>query len=167
MATTYFSLKFNQDARVRILSVGEENEKGNALVKAAIPRLTETLGPSFLGAVEGRDLFNGLADVILADGFAGNVALKTAEGTFKATAEFSKDYPLLALLAVPLGLVLKRKLDPNQYGGAPLLGTEKAVCIIGHGNSTTTGAFNAIRSARDCVRLGLCQAIAEKMAPKP
>ncbi len=142
--------------RVGLLSIGEEDSKGNALSKETLPLLRALHGEHlycFLGNVEGRDLFNGRADVIVCDGFVGNVALKTMEGLGKLVSESLKQ-TLKSTITSQVGALLSRKafrnfkkrLDYSEYGGAPLLGVRGA-CIIGHGSSNDHAILNAIRVA--------------------
>ena len=142
--------------RVGLLSIGEEDSKGNALSKETLPLLRALHGEHlycFLGNVEGRDLFNGRADVIVCDGFVGNVALKTMEGLGRLVSESLKQ-TLKSTITSQVGALLSRKafrnfkkrLDYSEYGGAPLLGVRGA-CIIGHGSSNDHAILNAIRVA--------------------
>ncbi|OFX13335.1 MAG: phosphate acyltransferase [Armatimonadetes bacterium RBG_16_58_9] len=152
--------------RVALLSVGEEKSKGSELIKAAHEILAAG-SLNFVGNVEGRDLFSGAADVIVADGFAGNVALKTAEGLVEYVVQVIKDdlrsHPLawipIALLT-PAMSRLRTKLDYSEYGGAPLLGLN-GVCIIGHGRSKARAVANAVRAAKEAVTGGVVAAIKE------
>lgn len=138
--------------RVGLLSVGEEESKGNELTKEAYP-LLKALPIDFIGNVEGRDLYNGNADVIVCDGFIGNVALKVSEGLVEAMRFLLKE-SLQSTISSQVGALLSRKafadfkkrLDYSEYGGAPLLGV-KGVCIIGHGSSNSNAIKNAIRVA--------------------
>jgi glycerol-3-phosphate acyltransferase PlsX len=138
--------------RVGLLSVGEEESKGNELTKEA-HALLKQLPLNFIGNVEGRDLYNGQADVIVCDGFVGNVALKTSEGLVEAVRFLLKE-SLQSTITSQVGAILskrafadfKRRLDYSEYGGAPLLGV-KGVCIIGHGSSNANAIKNAIRVA--------------------
>lgn len=142
--------------RVGLLSIGEEDSKGNALTRETLP-LLRALGQDrlyhFIGNVEGRDLFNGRCDVVVCDGFVGNVALKTSEGIAKLVSDSLKQ-TLKATITSQVGALLsrkafknfKRRLDYSEYGGAPLLGVRGA-CIIGHGSSNETAILNAIRVA--------------------
>lgn len=140
--------------RVGILSIGEEEHKGNALVHAATPILKQ-LPIHFIGNVEGRDLYTGLADVIVCDGFIGNVALKVSEGLIEVIKQMLKE-SLNATITRQVGAVLakngfaefKRRTDYSEYGGAPLLGV-KGVCIICHGRSNANAIKNAIRVAAE------------------
>jgi phosphate acyltransferase len=140
--------------RVGILSIGEEEHKGNALVHATTPLLKE-LPIHFVGNVEGRDLYTGLADVIVCDGFIGNVALKVSEGLIEVFKHMMKE-SLSSTIVRQVGAVLakngfaelKRRTDYSEYGGAPLLGV-KGVCIICHGRSNPNAIKNAIRVAAE------------------
>ncbi len=124
--------------RVGLLSVGEEKSKGNEIVRAAHAKLAR-LPIRFIGNVEGRDLFSGEADVVVADGFAGNVALKTAEGLAEflksLVTQDIKSHPLTwlpAVMLLPFRNRLRKMTDYSEHGGAPLLGID-GVCMIGHG----------------------------------
>jgi glycerol-3-phosphate acyltransferase PlsX len=138
--------------RVGLLSVGEEESKGNELTKETFPLLKE-LPLNFIGNVEGRDLYNGHSDVIVCDGFVGNVALKISEGLVEAVRFLLKE-SLKSTISSQMGALLsrqaftdfKKRLDYSEYGGAPLLGI-KGVCIIGHGSSNSNAIKNAIRVA--------------------
>ncbi|AFL90281.1 phosphate:acyl-(acyl carrier protein) acyltransferase [Terriglobus roseus DSM 18391] len=142
--------------RVGLLSIGEEDSKGNALTRETLPLLRALEGEQiyhFIGNVEGRDLFNGRCDVVVCDGFVGNVAIKTTEGVAKLVSEILKQ-TLKATITSQVGALLsrkafknfKRRLDYSEYGGAPLLGVRGA-CIIGHGSSNEIAILNAIRVA--------------------
>jgi glycerol-3-phosphate acyltransferase PlsX len=143
-----------QDPRVGLLSIGEEEGKGNELTKETYRVLKET-GLNFMGNAEGRDVFNGNADVVVCDGFIGNVVLKAGEalGEFvsktlreEMTRSFSRK--IGALLAKSAFADLKKRMDYSEYGGAPLLGV-KGGCIVCHGRSNAKAIKNAIRVARD------------------
>jgi len=157
------------DPGVGILSIGEEEHKGNELTREA-SRLLKQLPIRFLGNVEGRDLYSGLADVIVCDGFTGNVALKVSEGlvqTIKAMLRESLD----ANLARRIGYVLARqafedfrkRVDYSEYGGAPLLGV-KGVSIICHGNSNPNAIKNAVRVAAEFTEGGVNQRIEQMLS---
>ncbi len=139
---------------VALLSNGEEPGKGDALRKAAWPLLAEVKG--WVGNVEGRDLLRASADVIVTDGFTGNVALKTVEGALAGLAGMVfgvLDEPAWASVADALKLRMLEAaapLLPDNTGGALLLGVD-GVCIISHGASSATAIVNAVRVARDCV----------------
>ncbi len=140
--------------RVGVLSVGEEETKGNDLTRSAFA-LLKKLPLNFIGNVEGRDLYNGNVDVIVCDGFVGNVALKVSEGLVSVVRSILKE-SLGATVTRQVGFLLSRKafddfkkrLDYSEYGGAPLLGV-KGVCIVGHGSSNATAIKNAIRVAAE------------------
>jgi glycerol-3-phosphate acyltransferase PlsX len=142
----------NQSPRVGLLSIGEEEHKGNELTRAAWP-LLRTLPINFIGNVEGGDLYSGKADVIVCDGFMGNVALKVSEGVIEVIVKMLKE-SLQGSIRAQMGYLLasralkgfKRRLDYSEYGGAPLLGV-KGVCIICHGRSNANAIKNAIRVA--------------------
>ena len=136
--------------RVGLLSIGEEDSKGNAQTRETLPLLRAS-SMNFIGNVEGRDLFNGRADVIVCDGFVGNVALKTGEGLAKLVSSSLKE-SLRSTVTSQLGALLsqkafksfKKRLDYTEYGGAPLLGV-CGVCIVGHGSSNEKAILNGIR----------------------
>jgi phosphate acyltransferase len=138
--------------RVGLLSIGEEEGKGNELTREAYTLLRQ-LPMNFAGNVEGRDLYNGAVDVIVCDGFIGNVALKVSEGLV-STVRFLLKESLKSTISSQVGFLLsrrafddfKKRLDYAEYGGAPLLGL-KGVCIVGHGSSNATAIKNAIRVA--------------------
>jgi phosphate acyltransferase len=143
--------------RVALLTVGEEQGKGTALVVDAGAALAEAEGIDFAGNVEGRDLPAGSADVVVADGFTGNVALKTMEGTASEVAgavrSAAGSNPISALgglLLRPALGGLRRRLDPDQTGGAMLLGL-RGVAVVGHGSSSGDGIANAVRLAARAV----------------
>jgi phosphate acyltransferase len=139
--------------RVGLLSVGEEPKKGSAAVVGAHNELAAADGIDFVGNVEGRDLLGEAADVIVTDGFTGNVALKTIEGTAKtvggAVSSAARSNPIAAvgglLLRTALGGV-RRQMDPDSTGGAILLGL-RGVAVVGHGSSGPDGVANAVRLA--------------------
>ena len=141
--------------RVGLLSIGEEPTKGNDLTKAAHSALRRT-DLNFIGNVEGRDLFTGIADVVVADGFVGNVALKASEGIADFILSQLKELQNRKLLRIPLFFLkaaltdLKNEFDYAQYGGAPLLGVN-GVSIVGHGRSKAKAVSNAIRAAKEAV----------------
>jgi phosphate acyltransferase len=141
------------EPRVALLSVGEEQKKGTPIVIDAHAELAGLDGIDFIGNVEGRDLLTGRADVIVTDGFTGNVALKTLEGTAKAVgaavSDAARSNPVAAvggLLLRPALGGLRRELDPDTTGGAILLGL-RGVAVVAHGSSGPEGVANAIRLA--------------------
>jgi glycerol-3-phosphate acyltransferase PlsX len=143
-----------ENPRVGLLSIGEEEHKGNEVTRAATP-LLKNLPINFIGNVEGRDIYSGKADVIVCDGFIGNVALKVSEGLVEMIKEMLHE-SLEATIARKIGYVLsraaytdfRRRVDYSEYGGAPLLGV-KGVCIICHGRSNANAIRNAIRVAAE------------------
>ncbi len=144
----------NPNPRVGLLSIGEEATKGNELTKEAFKLLTET-NLNFIGNVEGRDIMMGKADVIVCDGFIGNVVLKTSEAVAEAIGSLLRENvggnPLRRagyLLMRPAFRALKRKMDYAEYGGAPLLGVN-GISIISHGRSSDRAVKNAIRVAME------------------
>jgi glycerol-3-phosphate acyltransferase PlsX len=143
--------------RVGLLSVGEEAGKGREEVVAAHEILSAAPGIEFAGNVEGRDLPGGIADVVVTDGFTGNVALKLMEGTAKtvtgAIRDAARSNPLAALgglLMRPALGGLRRELHPDTTGGAILLGL-RGIAVVGHGSSGAEGIANAVRLAARCV----------------
>ncbi len=140
--------------RVGLMSVGEEESKGTDLIKEVHKSLKE-LSLNFIGNVEGRDIYNGRADVIVCDGFTGNVALKTSEGLIEAVLKLLRD-ELSSNMQAKLGALLsqrsfkrlRKRLDYSEYGGAPLIGL-RAVTIICHGRSSGNAIKNAIRVAKE------------------
>lgn len=142
--------------RVGLMSIGEEKGKGNDLVRQAFDRLQES-PLRFVGNVEGKDLFSGAADVVVSDGFTGNVALKVAEGVVESMVSMARHEITKNIFAKIGYLLMKRhlkkiykKVDYSEYGGAQLLGLN-GVCIIGHGRSSPAAVRNAILRAREFV----------------
>lgn len=156
--------------RVGLLSVGEEDSKGNALSKETLPLLRE-LPINFVGNVEGRDLFGAHVDVAVCDGFVGNVAIKTIEGLAKLISDELRK-SLKATITSQVGALLskrafnnfKRRLDYSEYGGAPLLGVRGA-CIIGHGSSNEKAIMNAVRVAVQFAQADVTHAIEAALRP--
>jgi glycerol-3-phosphate acyltransferase PlsX len=143
--------------RVGLLSIGEEESKGNELTRETFKELEDEASLNFIGNVEGRDVFNGNSDVIVCDGFTGNVALKISESVAETIfhllrEELGRDLRgrTGSLLLLPAFRRFKRRIDPAEYGGAPLLGVN-GVCVISHGRSTGKAIKNAIRVAGECV----------------
>ncbi len=146
--------------RVAILSNGEESGKGNELVRNTYPLLTDS-ALNFIGNVEGKELFGGAADVVVTDGFTGNILLKSSEAVAKLITdtlkEFLKSNPISmlgALLAKSSFTKIKALLDPDDVGAAPLLGVNGLV-FIGHGRSNAHALVSAIRAARMAVEANL------------
>jgi phosphate acyltransferase len=155
MGEIYFRSIFGtRRPRVGLLSIGEEESKGNLLTRESF-QLLKQLPLNFVGNVEGRDLYNGNVDVIVADGFVGNVALKISEGVVNLVRATLKE-ALQATVTRQVGYLLsrsaftdfKKRLDHTEYGGAPLLGL-KGVSIITHGSSNANAIKNAIRVASE------------------
>ena len=138
---------------IRLLSIGEEPEKGNQLTLEAYQLLAGSTDLNFAGNAEGRDLLSGAADVVVSDGFTGNVALKVTEGTIRELLEALRGEitatvagKLGGLLIRPAARRLRDRLDPDTYGGAYLLGL-RGLAVIAHGNSSRRAIANAIRLA--------------------
>lgn len=151
--------------RVALLNIGEEPTKGSILAQEAHALMAEQV-PNFIGNVEGKDVLAGVADVIVTDGFTGNVALKLLEGTSRILLGQVKESitgnamnKAAAALLKPALRRLKDRLDPDTYGGAPLLGVN-GVCIIGHGSSKARAISNGIRVAAQAGRGALTDQIA-------
>ena len=148
------------EPRVGLLSIGEEESKGNDLTREAFP-LLKALPIKFIGNVEGRDIFSGQADVIVCDGFVGNVALKTSEGVGRFVRDVLRE-SLSRTVTAKVGALLsrqafnafRRRLDYTEYGGAPLLGV-RGTCIIGHGSSNDHAIYNGIRVAYEFATSGV------------
>jgi len=155
---------------VGLLSIGEEESKGNELTREAFKALEEQPSINFIGNVEAREVFRGAADIIVCDGFTGNVALKISESaveffTVLLKEELSKGIigKVGALLARSAFLRFKKRVDYTEYGGAPLLGV-KGVCVISHGRSTAKAIKNAIRVAAECAESRVIEHIREGVA---
>jgi len=157
--------------RVGMLSIGEEEHKGNELTRAARP-LLQSLNLNFIGNVEGGDIYSGNVDVIVCDGFIGNVALKVSEGIVEMVKSLLHE-SLEATLTRKIGYVLsktayadfKKRLDYSEYGGAPLLGV-RGVCIICHGRSNSNAIRNAIRVAKEFFDSRINERIEEELRGK-
>ncbi len=157
------------EPRVGLLSIGEERTKGNALTEAAFTLLSDA-PIRFAGNVEGGDLLLGDVDVIVCDGFVGNVALKVAEGageyvfgTMRELAAAGLRAKVGALLLSPMLRALRSRMDYREYGGAPLLGV-RGVCLIGHGRADALAVENACRAAVRAVRRDVVGAIGGLLA---
>jgi phosphate acyltransferase len=155
--------------RLGVLSNGEEQSKGNDLTRAASEQLAGT-SLNYIGYVEGRDIFNGKVDVVVCDGFTGNIALKSMEGVASFAGEVLKS-AFRKNMASKLGYLLSRnslaeayrRLDYAEYGGAPLIGLD-GVAIVAHGGSNATAIKNAIRAARAAVDHEMNRHIAEALS---
>lgn len=150
-----------ESPRVGLLSIGEEEHKGNELTREATP-LFKTLPLNFVGNVEGRDIFKGNVDVVVCDGFVGNVLLKVGEGV----ADMIKSLLKESLSATPIRKLgaalskggfneLRKRTDYTEYGGAPLLGVKGGACIICHGSSNANAIKNAVRVAYEYANGGV------------
>ena len=173
MGSAYATARFGiAEPRVGLLSIGEEPGKGSSLVKEVHPLLAAAPGIRFVGNVEGRDLLSDDVDVVVTDGFTGNVALKSLEGAMKfligkiteamfSTPEASKAAEVLVPVLGPLA----DELDPDSHGGAMLLGVD-GVCIISHGSSSSRAMVNAVKVAREMVEGDLLGRLREAVAAK-
>jgi glycerol-3-phosphate acyltransferase PlsX len=157
--------------RVGLLSIGEEDSKGNSLIRDTLP-LLRALGLNFIGNVEGRDLFNGHVDVVVCDGFVGNVALKTSEGLAKLVSSSLRESLKMtvtsqvgAMLSQKAFKAFKSRLDYSEYGGAPLLGV-RGVCVVGHGSSNERAVMNGIRVAAEFASASVNSGIEAKLAAR-
>jgi phosphate acyltransferase len=154
--------------RVGLLSIGEEDHKGNEVTRSAAP-LMKRLSLNFIGNVEGRDIYGGKVDVIVCDGFIGNVALKVSEGLVEMVRHLLRE-SLEATISGKIGYALaksafvdfKKRVDYSEYGGAPLLGV-RGVCIICHGRSNANAVKNAIRVAKEFAECRVSQRIEEEL----
>lgn len=174
MGTAYSRAVYGiKNPKVGLLSVGEEETKGNALTAETFP-LLESAPINFIGNVEGTDLLLGDVDVVVADGFVGNVALKTAEGAseyiFGLLREAIEASPvhvqLGAALLKPAFRSVRSRLDHRYHGGAPLLGV-RGNAIVGHGRADAFAAYNGCRIALRAVREDVVGAIERLLAPAP
>jgi len=158
-----------KNPRVGLLSIGEEEHKGNTLTHEAFPLLKNLPGINFIGNVEGRDVYTGDVDVIVCDGFVGNVALKTSEGLEEAIRNMLREQ----MMATPLRKLgawlsrgafadFKKRVDYSEYGGAPLLGLN-GTCVICHGRSTPKAIANAIRVAKESSEGKIDEAVASEL----
>lgn len=157
--------------RIGLLSIGSEKEKGNKLNSKTYEMLEKKdLVNNFIGNVEGRDIFNGSCDVIVCDGFVGNIVLKTTEGVASYVFDLLKD-TLTKNFKTKIGALLlkdelkkmKNKVDYRQYGGAPLLGL-KGLVIISHGSSDAQAIYSAIKVAREAIKNNVVEIIESKLA---
>src|SRR5919107_3221105 len=155
---------------VGLMSIGEEEAKGNELTKEAFPLLRELSSLNFVGNVEGRDVFTGAVDVIVTDGFTGNVMLKLSEGLTEAVITLIKRELSAsvitktgAVLARPAFQNLKKRLDYAEYGGAPLLGVRRIV-VVGHGSSNARAIRNAVRNVKEFSERGAQERIERGIA---
>lgn len=158
-----------ENPRIGLMSIGEEKTKGNRLTKEVFERLQNS-PLNFIGNVDGKDIYSGKADIIVSDGFTGNVALKVSEGVVETLFHIAKHEAMRNFFARIGFFLLKRnlkklykKVDYSEYGGAALLGLN-GVCIIGHGRSNSRAVKNAVRMARDFVRTRVQEKIQRELA---
>ncbi len=170
MGEIYYRVIFGtRRPKVALLSIGEEEMKGNELTREAHNRLKQ-LPLNFVGNVEGRDVFAGNVDVIVCDGFIGNIALKISEGLAQHIVTLLKN-ALQSTLSSQVGSLLsrrayqdfKKKIDYSEYGGAPLLGV-RGITVIGHGGSNANAIKNAIRVAAELARAKLNEKIEQELS---
>jgi len=166
------ALEGKERPSIGLLNIGEEMIKGNDTVRQAAEMLRAS-GLNFQGNVEGNDIYEGTTDVVVCDGFVGNVALKTSEGLARMLAGFIREEydrhvftRLVALLSFPVLRRLKRRLDHRRYNGASLVGL-RGVVIKSHGSADAYAFEFALRRAYDAVRNGLVQRIAEALPKQP
>ena len=170
MGTVYARARFGiEKPRVGLLSIGEEPGKGDTLRKETYELLSVASGINFIGNVEGRDIMTPDVDVVVTDGFTGNVALKTLEGTMRmiVTELFASigepQYKEHTEALMPALLNLYAKFDPDSTGGAILLGVD-GVCIISHGSSSARAMLNGIKVAKDMVDCNMVSLISEALS---
>ena len=170
MGTVYARARFGiEKPRVGLLSIGEEPGKGDTLRKETYELLSVASGINFIGNVEGRDIMTPDVDVVVTDGFTGNVALKTLEGTMRMIVKelFASigepQYKEHTEALMPALLNLYAKFDPDSTGGAILLGVD-GVCIISHGSSSARAMLNGIKVAKDMVDCNMVSLISEALS---
>jgi len=171
MGKIYMEEVFNiKDPKIALLNIGEEEGKGNQLVQETYDLLKNNPIFNFIGNVEGKDLFKGIANVIVCDGFVGNIAIKTAEGVAETLFELLSSEIKSSLWSTILGMLLKpkfknvkKKLDYSEFGGAPLLGVDGTV-IISHGRSKAKAIKNALKLAEKVVKLEINRKILEGLS---
>lgn len=141
----------NPSPKVALLNIGEESKKGNELTKNAYKLLEKNNAINFIGNIEGKDLLKGVTDVVVCDGFVGNVMLKTVEGVALAIFDMMKEQmrkdwvaKIGAILSFPVFKYIKKKLDHSEYGGALLVGLN-GISVVGHGRSNAVAIKNAIK----------------------
>ena len=170
MGEMYYRVIFGtRRPKVALLSIGEEEMKGNVLTREAYVQLKQ-MPLNFVGNVEGRDVFSGNANVIVCDGFIGNIALKISEGVVQHIIALLKD-ALQSSLSSQVGSLLsrrayqefKKKIDYSEYGGAPLLGV-RGITVIGHGGSNSNAIKNAIRVAAELARSKVNEKIEQELS---
>jgi glycerol-3-phosphate acyltransferase PlsX len=171
MGAAYATARFGTERpSVGLLSIGEEPTKGTPLVKET-HKLLEEAGLDFIGNLEGRDLLPCPADVIVTDGFTGNVALKALEGSLRFLFDAmlgifgtNDETKAAADVLLPYLLPMAEQFEPENTGGAILLGID-GVCVISHGSSNATAMVNAVKVAYECATGGLVEHVAEAIRP--
>jgi glycerol-3-phosphate acyltransferase PlsX len=148
------------DPKVGLLSIGEEQDKGNSVTKSAYKILKDR--NYFIGNVQGNDITNGPADVIICDGFTGNIVLKAIEGIPKLLKSLARESLISAILAKLLFKRIGKPLDYRTYGGCPVLGLN-GLCFIGHGKSDDRAACNAILAAAMAIQNNLLEGVNEAL----
>ncbi|MEO8137256.1 MAG: phosphate acyltransferase PlsX [Betaproteobacteria bacterium] len=168
-ASLVAAVERNESPTVGLLNIGEEDIKGNELVKRAAELLRES-GLNFFGNVEGNDIYKGTTDVVVCDGFVGNVALKSSEGVAQMIAAFLREEfkrnlftRFAALVSLPVINAFRRRMDHRRYNGASLLGL-KGIVIKSHGSADAFAFEHALERAVDEARNGVLQRITERMA---
>jgi len=169
MGSTYASTILGKtNPSIGLISNGEEEGKGNDLVRETYPQMKEKF-TNFYGNIEGKELFNGVVDVAVTDGFTGNVLLKSTEAVAKLILETIRDNIMSSIRTKIGGLIVKpafdkvkKVLDPSEIGAAPLLGIDGLV-LVGHGRSGTKAMISAIASAKQAVESGLLQSLKESI----
>jgi glycerol-3-phosphate acyltransferase PlsX len=172
MGSVYSRVRFGiEKPRVGLLSIGEEPGKGDTLRKESYELLKACTDINFIGNVEGRDIMTDAVDVVVTDGFTGNVALKTLEGSMRSIVKAlfaaigAPQYKEHADGIMPALLDLYSIFDPDSTGGAILLGVD-GVCIISHGSSSARAMLNGIKVAQEMVESNMVELIAEALQPK-
>ena len=169
MASVYYEKRFHKkDPRVGLLSVGEEESKGNQLVREAHELCKADEKMNFVGNIEGRDIFGGVCEVMICEGFVGNVLLKVVEALVgnlmgAILSKVQKQMPEATAALEPIARGIRHSYDHSEYGGAPLLGLQK-LSIKCHGSSDRQTVKNAIRVARDLAYDHLNEQIVERLS---
>lgn len=167
MGSIYAQSFYNKNnPSIGLMSIGEEEEKGNELTLEAHKLLQETTSINFYGNVEGNDLFKGTTDIVVTDGFTGNVVLKLAEGEAKVIFSWIREAlgqvawfrKIAAVMIKPAFKSIAAKLDPAEYGAQPLLGV-RGYAFIGHGSADARAVYNALKTARQAVESKLTEKI--------
>jgi glycerol-3-phosphate acyltransferase PlsX len=171
MGAAYSTARYGvADPTVALLSIGEEKSKGTPLVKETHALLSDTAGLHFVGNAEGRDLMGDAPDVVVTDGFTGNVALKTLEGSLRffmdtllAVLATNEDTRKASEVLLPYLAPLAAEFDPDNTGGAVLLGVD-GICVISHGSSSAQAIVSAVQVAHDVATAGLVDRLAHAVA---